>query len=163
MPRSWPKRGPKGMYTAYVKVYGDSSKWTRAALLSERLRITIRLIALEEQCQRLGAGAMPPRIMQTLRLLSDYREAMFKKHWVSRATLRSKIRVRRDRMPLEQLRTECGHATSRAPGQEPVIARLEQGDRLFDLGQSIEGVFCSLDCARPRRIVHVLEEDLHGQ
>ena len=83
---AWPSRGsrsPRHLYQDAVRYFRDE-RWTRPRLLSKRLRLVIRLIALEERCQALGVGALPPRIMATLRLLSDYQEAGRKRYYQSR-------------------------------------------------------------------------------
>lgn len=67
----------------YVKAraFYNQPKWNRSQLVSKRLRMVIRLIAMEEVCQDLGVGALPPRIMVTLRLLSGYKAATHKRYY----------------------------------------------------------------------------------
>ena len=67
-----------------AKAYYAKPQWTRPALLSKRLRTVLRLIALEERLQELQAGALPPRIMLTLRLLSGYENATSIKYYQHR-------------------------------------------------------------------------------
>lgn len=67
-------RTPYDLYYDAVAWYKRPG-WNRPMLISKRLRMVIRLIALEERCQQFDVGALPPRMMEQLRLLSDFKEA----------------------------------------------------------------------------------------
>lgn len=140
---------PSGPRRLYDQAKRDYASWERPDLLSKRLRMVIRLIALEEKCQELGVGALPPQIMLTLRLLSDYREATRKRYYRKRdgRTLRMDSAV-----PFAQLICMCGHSAGLGP--DPVIAKLST-DEAQSAGVT-EAVFCSWECAGPRKVVHVL-------
>ena len=65
---------PRRLYLDAVRYY-QKPQWDRPRLLSKRLRSVLRLIALEERLQELNAGALPPQVMLTLRMLSGYKNA----------------------------------------------------------------------------------------
>lgn len=58
-----------------AREYYHKDTWTIHFLMRRRLRMVIRLVALEERCIELDIGALPPKIMTTLRLMSDFKEA----------------------------------------------------------------------------------------
>ena len=120
-------------------------------MLSKRLRMVIRLIALEERLQQQNAGALPPQVMMTLRLLSDYKEARRKKNYKHRGLARE--------MPVsfENLVAMCKHDI--LPGGRPVIAKLWPAEAL-QAGVT-EGVYCCVPCAAGRRVVCYLSEHDH--
>lgn len=147
----WLKWGPKSMFEQAYRRYGEP-QWTIGSLASQRLRLVIRLIALEERLRERGAGALPPRVMISLKLISDYQSTEKGRYYIPAGR---KARLYTD-IPLDRLACECGHTVE--PGAAPAIARLIEGDRLLDLGQVNEGVFCSIACARPRRVRYLIEQ-----
>lgn len=67
-------RTPYDLYDDAKRYYHRPDQYERSVLLSKRLRMTIRLIALEEVCQEMDVGAIPPQVMSVLRLLCDFKE-----------------------------------------------------------------------------------------
>lgn len=139
-----------------TSVYRFSSvRYTRAAIASQRLRSILMLIAVEERAQELGIGALPPVLMTQLRLFGDYKNATAPSHYRPRKGRRPKAGTMYSSVPSYSLETECGH-----PATDPVLAKLVEGDRLLDIGQANEGVFCNRECAqeRGRRVVALIED-----
>ena len=79
--------------------YSDPDVWTLRKLSSKRLRMVIRLIALEEVCQERGIGAMPPQTVAILRLLSDFKEANRKRYYQPKNTRPDLAKATRTRKP----------------------------------------------------------------
>lgn len=148
---------PFHQYEEAVRFYGQQ-RWSRAALSSKRMRMLIRLLALEERCIELNIGAVPPKMLDQIRLLSDYKEAHRKAYYEKRHDERHRFNKMISVIAYGELLTECGHPVYPRESN-PVIADLREGDRLFDDGQAREGVFCSKLCADGRRVRVVLEEE----
>lgn len=144
---------PKRLYQTARAYYGDRKRFSRRGLVSKRTRLIIRLIAIEEVATEWGLGVLPQRTMAALRLLADYREA----HKRSIFNIRGVARQVGIDIPLDDLVMTCGHPRPMAP----VVAALKEGDRLFDLGESLRGFFCSSWCAKQggRYVYAVLHYD----
>jgi hypothetical protein len=110
-------------------------------LVRERLRLTVRLIACEEELEHHGMSALPPAVMTTLRVLSDFQEA-HKRH----------TRILACDIEYGELVTYCGHRGDRI-GQ-PVVAVLRVYER--DAWGMDRGVFCSARCAKGRQLLGAL-------
>lgn len=142
---------PRRLYHGALREYGDRSHWTRANLASKRVRLILRLLAIEETLQQRSMGILPPRVMESLRILSDYQEA----HKKALNNYRGLVPHLGSDIPLDELELTCGHPR---PGA-PVIAALQAGDRMYDNGESTRGIFCSSNCARPRKVHAILHYD----
>lgn len=145
----------RARYMHWVNHY---KAWDPKAMVTKRLQLLIHVIALEERLQLKGLGAIPPTTMQVLRLLSNYR-------WISSygPYLRRNLPyTMQSTIPFTQLITACGHEVH--AHDQPVVARLREGDDLYDRGEAVEAVFCCLECAEPRTIKQLLAEfDYVGQ
>lgn len=144
---------PRSLYLSARRQYGDRKRYSRGGLQSKRTRLIIRLLAIEEACRELNMAALPPRIVETLRLLADYSEAHKRKVWSYRGVAKE---VGID-IPLEDLEMACGHPRP----SRPVVAAAQEGDRLFDSGESLRVFVCSEACARQagRRVYAALHFD----
>ena len=130
---------PRYLYLEARRHYGDRKRYSRAGLASKRTRLIIRLVAIEEVCRELNMAIFPPRVMETLRLLADYKEA-HKRDIFTLKRLRRRVSLD---IPLDELEMACGHPRPAAP----VVASAKEGDRLFDMGESLRVFVCSTWCA----------------
>lgn len=116
---------PYDYYDDALRYFRRPAQYERSLLLSKRLRMTIRLIALEEVCQELDVGAIPPTVMSTLRLLCDFKE-MHGKHGnrglkfykpSGRSRRMVDLRAKRMAWKLEEERLKAEQAAAQAEDQ----------------------------------------------
>lgn len=131
------------LYDLAVRQYRP---WKLPSLLSKRLRMMIRMIALEERCQEYGAGAIPPQVMMTMRLLSDYREKGQKRYYRKAAGRMFRMDCT---IPFEELSCMCGHRAI-----DPMLVQLPNVE--VETRHVLEDIVCSQGCVGERKLLHQL-------